>query len=149
MTLEDVVMNARYQMADDGILDANTVCDRVYATKVGGLAYSSNSRHDWDDEAKYLNRITSDFIQRFSVIKCKVPVYYRHNMIANYSGDTHNVILTIVSSNGKKYKYYSYVLWNKFSGFINTEYLVSHNALKRYKCTTPEYVKRELDIIWV
>lgn len=148
MTLEDVIINAKYQMVDDGILDANTVCDRVYATKVGGLAYSSNSRHDWDNEAKYLNRITSDFIQRFSVIKCKVPVYYRHNMIANYSGDTHNVILTIVASNGKKYKYYSYSLWNKFSGFINPKDLVSRGALKRYKCTTPAYVKGELDTIW-
>lgn len=148
MTLEDVIINARYQMADDGVLDANTVCDRVYATKVGGLTYSSYSRHDWDDEAKYLNRITSDFIQRFSVLKYKVPVYYRHNAIATYSGDVSNVILTIVASNGKKYKYYSYVLWTKFSGFINTDDLVSRNALKRYKCATPEYIKGELDIIW-
>ena len=148
MTLEDVIMNARYQMADDGILDPNNVCDRVYATAVGGLTHSAQSRHDWTDDEKYLNRITSDFIQCFSVLKYKVPVYYRHNMITTYSGDTYNVILTIVASNGKKYKYYSYVLWNKFSGFINTEDLVSRNALKRYKCATPEYIKGELDIIW-
>ena len=148
MTLEDVIINAKYQMADDGILDANAVCDRVHATKVGGLTYSPFSRHDWNDEGKYLNRITSDFIQCFSVLKCKVVMYYKHVPITNSDGDINNVLLTIVASNGKKYKYCTYVLWSMFSGFINPDDLVSRGALKRYKCTTPEYIKKELDTIW-
>lgn len=103
MTLEEVIINAKYQMADDGILDANNVCDRISASSTGSI-FASQSRYVWkDDDEKLIKCLTDEFVQRFSVITNKIPVYYRCNVIGSgYDRTVKNIIVTIVASNGKK-----------------------------------------------
>ena len=75
MTLEDVVMNARYQMACDGILDQNETCDRIFASAGPNYIYNQDSKlsdtlygsaaklpeqTNWDDIRNAINAIRKE-----------------------------------------------------------------------------------------
>ena len=49
MTLEDVLVNAKYQMADDGLLDQTDVCDHIFA--------SAGSNYSRTEPCNYYNRL--------------------------------------------------------------------------------------------
>lgn len=71
MTLDDVIMNARYQMVDDGILDQNETCDRVFASAGPNYVYKQDPLPDilygnparipeqtnWDDIRDAINAV--------------------------------------------------------------------------------------------
>lgn len=84
MTLDDIIMNARYQMVDDGILDQNETCDRVFASAGPNYVYKQDPLPDilygnparipeqtnWDDIQEAINAIrVSIGLQRLRITR--------------------------------------------------------------------------------
>ena len=84
MTLEDVVMNAKYQMADDGLLDQTETCDRVFASAGPNYIYKQDPLPDilygnparipeqtsWDDIRDAINAVREAIgLQRLGITR--------------------------------------------------------------------------------